>query len=55
MNFNNSNIIYINLDKRKDRKKYIENQLNSCHVQGKRFSGIDASTFNSNERKYKFL
>ena len=52
MNFNNSNIIYINLDKRKDRKKYIEDQLDSCNIQGIRFSGIDASTFNSIEKKY---
>jgi len=46
------NILYINLDRRPDRRKNVEDELRRLNLKGTRISGIDARRFNQREVDY---
>jgi GR25 family glycosyltransferase involved in LPS biosynthesis len=52
MNLQNTNIVYINLDSRQDKRKYIENQLDKLDLSATRMIGIDGNKLNKADKKY---
>ena len=52
MKLTNLNILYINLKRRNDRKKFIEEQLNNMELTYKRIDAIDALKFTDEQKKF---
>jgi len=52
LKLNELNILYINLDRRPERKINIENELNRLGLKGTRIAAIDGQSLSDNEKEY---